>query len=104
MPSFYEFVSFKFLISNAIIRIAVTAAAKSATGAEYMIPSIPISFGNTNISGSKNKICLVIDKNTPLIDFPSEVKKVDVTGCIKLMQVKKIKNLLLKLVNTVIHS
>ena len=51
-------------------------------------PSIPMNLGKIKTKGSRNKICLVMDKNTPLIDLPIEVKKVEVIGCKQLNQVK----------------
>ena len=47
-----------------------------------------MNFGKIKTKGNKNRICLVMDKNTPLMDLPMEVKKVEVIGCKALNQVK----------------
>ena len=65
-----------------------TAAIKSATGPAYMIPSIPMEYGNTNSNGSKKIICLVKDRNTPPFGFPIAVKKLEEIGCKKFKNVK----------------
>ena len=77
-----------FLNSNTTITIAQIPAIKSAIGPATKIPSIPQKVGRIRINGSRNIICLVMDKNTPLMDLPMEVKKVDVIGCKALNQVK----------------
>lgn len=64
-------------------------ARKSAIGPAYIIPLIPAIIGNIIISGSRNIICLVSDKNIPRFGLPIAVKKLEVIGCIKLMNVKK---------------
>ena len=67
----------------------VTAKArKSAIGPAYISPSMPKISGKIKRSGSKNKICLVRDRNIPLFGFPMDVKKFDVIGCKKLTKVK----------------
>ena len=48
-------------------------------------PSKPIFIniiGNITNNGSKNIICLVSDKNVPLLGSPITVQNVDVIGCI----------------------
>ena len=66
------------------------AAAASAIGPAYITPSIPINIGNITMSGSKNNICRVRLNNTPRLDLPIELKKLDVTGCIPLIKVRNI--------------
>ena len=66
----------------------ITAATKSAIGAENIMPSTPSKpifiniIGNITNNGSKNIICLVSDKNVPLLGSPITVQNVDVIGCI----------------------
>ena len=75
----------------------MTAARQSATGAAYMIPSMPTKSGNISVRGSKNTICLVSDRKVPFCGFPIEVKNVDVIGCKKFTKVKNrytLKNLI----------
>jgi hypothetical protein len=69
--------------------IVTVAATASAMGPEYMIPSIPKNKGSIRISGSRNRICLVRDRNIPLWGRPVAVKKFETTGCTKLMKIKK---------------
>ena len=63
------------------------AAVMSATGPANIIPSMPHINGNTIISGSKKIICLVSDKKIPFLGFPIAVKKLEVKGCIQLINV-----------------
>ena len=65
-----------------------TAAIPSATGAEYITPSIPMKIGRIINKGSRKIICLVRERNTPFPDFPMDVKVFAVIGCIPLIKVK----------------
>ena len=82
------------IVLNSLIRkIADKAtAAKSAIGPAYTTPSIPKYIGSIITKGSKNKTCLVSDKNIPRDDLPIEVKKLDVNSCtpLKIVNSKKI--------------
>ena len=69
--------------------IAVRAAARSAAGPAYMIPSIPRKSGKSRIRGRRNMICLVRDRKVPILGFAIDVKKLDVIGCRKFRKVKK---------------
>lgn len=74
-----NFVTFR---SSPMIRIAQTqAAAKSAIGPAYSIPSMPINVGIMSTSGKKKIICLDSDNIIPFQDLPIEVKKVADKGC-----------------------
>ena len=64
------------------------AAIKSAIGAEYMTPSIPIIRGRIISSGSRKIICRVRDRKMPRTGLPIEVKKLAASGCRKLTKVK----------------
>ena len=63
-------------------------ARKSAMGPAYMIPSIPAKRGKMRIRGRRKRICLVRDRKVPLLGFPMEVKKLELTGCKKFTKVK----------------
>ena len=72
-----------------IIIITETMAAKaSATGVEYIIPSIPglpkciNKIGITISKGSQKIICLVKEMNVPFAGLPMAVQNVDDKGCI----------------------
>ena len=78
-------------ISDHTITTAVTNAMLSAIGAAYRIPLIPKMVGKKNISGSKKMICLVRDRNVPLLALPMEVKNVEEIGCIKFAHAINIK-------------
>lgn len=69
-------------------KIARNAAIKSAMGAEYITPRIPMNIGRISSRGSKNIICLVRDKKIPLAAFPMDVKKLETIGWIPLIKVK----------------
>jgi hypothetical protein len=49
--------------------------------------------GKIKINGKRNIICLVRDKNTPLLGLPIAVKKFELIGCKKFTNVKN-KNIL----------
>ena len=53
------------------------------------MPSIPKNNGRIKISGSKNKICRVMDKNNPLTGWPIAVKNVEEIGCRQFKNVQK---------------
>ena len=55
-------------------KTAKTAAIRSATGAEYITPSIPKNIGRMRIRGRRKIIWRVRDINIPVPAFPMEVK------------------------------
>ena len=69
----------------------------SATGPAYNTPLNPKKNGNRIISGVRNKTCLVSDMKIPLYGFPIAVKKLEVSGCKKAVQIPN-KNILKYLV------
>ena len=70
-----------------------TAAARSAKGPAYMIPSIPQKSGRRTIKGSRKMICLVRDRKIPFFGLPMDVNKLDDTGC---TQFKKVNNIYIR--------
>ena len=75
-------------ISRVIKTTASAAAVRSATGAEYMTPSMPKNMGRMMISGSRNRICRVREIKIPFFALPMEVKKLAVMGWIPFRKVK----------------
>ena len=71
-----------------IITRQTNAAEKSAMGMEYKSPSIPKNIGSMKSKGRRKMICLVRDRKTPFFGMPIAVKKLEVIGCMKKMQIR----------------
>ena len=69
--------------------MATTPAIKSAIGPAKIIPSIPPMSGSIRINGNRKIICLVNERNIPLVGLPMEEKKLELIGCKKFQKVKK---------------
>lgn len=80
---------YSFLLNSFHTRIDATAPAiESATGPAYIIPSMPANRGRIKISGKRKKVWRVRDKRVPLFGLPMDVKKLELIGCIKLINVQ----------------